>query len=332
LLHSPIFIRYRVNFGGGAPEQSITAGVETDVAPLWSALQTQRNALLSALDLSDLPEVTLTAGTVFQTDAFRGARDREAGLLLGLRDEWSWREPGDRTGSVGARMFSEGRFSAIPTLAIATDAKQAGILMLARNAFSLRAGAYVPLTLTRRRWSTSTYRIFASPIGFVQYSFLLGGDPASGVSAGFGEGFSAARTLTDPRFCSYSSGLRIGVFGARTFASARLAHHPTETLGYFDVTVGKFGNFESIAAASPTGVPIPLADAQPGSPLARMRQPRIQFALQAPVPRSFFFIRGEINTAIPGTAIPPAYTRPPNGVTFAIGASFDAWRLSHRGD
>ncbi len=159
----------------------------------------------------------------------------QAGLFLGLDVDRSWlsmQPHGLRR--IGINSYFDARLTSVATQGVQTTGAVADTFLQSQKAASLQAGIYLPIMTNDWTPRDTPYAFSISPLaktGFTTLTDL----PANAPN----------QTQTGRFFTFNSYGTRLGIYKIHKDGSGAWDKNSSpESIGYFDVTMGRFGNFQ----------------------------------------------------------------------------------------
>ena len=278
-------------------EQPLAAGQSVSLCqkivdtndPLAPAIDAPGSGTIAIANPLDLGRVRyyFTAGVILSNDqGFQlNAPGTQAALFLGLDADRAWL-PLDANGFRRANVNTDLdiRLTSVPTEQVQASSTLDSFIE-SEKAASFQGGAYLPL-IVGQPWlsAQSRYSLFVAPLAQAGFTTLTSDT-------------TAATSLTDRFFKSYSFGARLGVF--EHFHSSAEA---PELVSYIDISRGRFGDFEEFRG--------PLLE----------RPWRYSLEGVFKVPHSPFVLGFNANIGTGGTL---GFIQPRDDLRFLIGAQFD---------
>ena len=256
------------------------------LAPAIDAPGSGNIAIANPLDLGRV-RYYFTAGVILSNDqGFElNAPGTQADLFLDLNADRAWL-PLDANGfrRSNVNTYLDIGLTSVPTEQVEASSTLDSFIQ-SEKAASFQSGAYFPF-IVGQPWSSaqSRYSLFVAPLAQAGFTTLTSDT-------------TAATTLTDRFFKSYSFGARLGVF--EHFHSSAEA---PQLVSYVDISRGRFGDFEAFRG--------PLLE----------RPWRYSLEGVFKVPHSPFVLGFDTNIGTGGNL---GFIQPRDDLRFLIGAQFD---------
>ena len=268
-------------------------------------------------DPSDLAQVdlgrvryTFSAGLVLANNPSQPGT--QAALFLGLDADRAWLITNRRGWRrLGINTSFDVRLTSVATQGISASGTAPGALsafLQSQKAGSLETGLSLPVITTEWRRGTASYAFFAAPIAKAGFTTLT--DSSSISAAGTGRFFTAT-----------SYGARLGIFRTYKTAGGNWDENTApETIGFLDLSTGRFGNFEVYRDLG-------------AQEFLRQRPWRYSFEGILKIPRSALSVGFSANLgrgARPGDRVNGVvypYTQAPDDLRFLFGVQFDFTKL-----
>lgn len=248
----------------------------------------------------------------------------QAGLFLGMDVDRSWLAVQPRGARrIGLNTYFDARLTSVATEGVSSatgTTTNSDVFLQSKKAAVLQSGIYLPVMLNEFQPAQTPMAFYIAPIGKVGFSTLTDDTATTASTAGTQNSVVAG---TGRFFTFYSMGTRLGV--TKVHKNRHGDWDPNispESIGYFDVTYGRFGNFEAFRDLQPQLGGVANTQFQTERPW--------RFSFEGIVKIPPVFVIGF--SANVGRGAPPAamvkgtsypFTPPHDDLRFLFGAQFD---------
>jgi hypothetical protein len=229
--------------------------VELLVDGASAPVRSNQETVIDPLDLGRV-RYSFTAGVVLSNSQgfeLQGS-GTQAGLFLGLDVDRAWRAVQPQgLRRIGVNTYFDARLTSVPTQAVqATSGTSTGTaatpavsttldsFLESQKAASLEAGVYLPVMTNDWTPAKTSYSFSIGPIAKAGFTTLTDALLAGTTST------APSPASTGRFFTGYSFGTRLGIAKIHKDSSGNWDRNSSpEPIGYFDLTMGRFGNFEA---------------------------------------------------------------------------------------